>query len=402
MRAAVVHKPVEDSAAGPGPGHCGSMNSLRGQLSVTDAEGVISLVPHMLGFHPRDSLVVLIMCNSALEATLRVDLPAPDIGLASSRRLARHLVDYLRAVPEANGACLVLYSEPGADPGKGLPYRAFVDVVATELRRNGCRVVDAWVVGSERWWSCFCSEPACCPSEGRPLETVVLSDANLGMVVRGSSPLAVLWDGTTSMEWPGVEAVRAVVDAQLAAGSGWRDTIRGLERWCLALDQEPDDLLGRLRENPADTGALLAALQMQMVRDALPFAAGGSTEGARNALVGQLRQAGTGDQLRELGEFMLGHSERAPHWSTLERLWTVGRGVLPAARGKDRCALLCILAWIEWAKGHSSGAHALITTCRAEDPQYRLAALLDEFLARGRLPRWATRRDTAWTQGIEA
>ncbi|WP_372697853.1 DUF4192 domain-containing protein [Arthrobacter sp. JSM 101049] len=378
------------------------MNSSQGQLSVTDAEGVISLVPHMLGFHPRESLVVLIMRDASLEATLRVDLPAPDIGLASSRRLARHLVDYMRAAPEANGACLVLYSEPAPRPGAGLPYQGFVDVVATQLQRSGYRIPDAWAVGSERWWSYFCSEAACCPAEGRPLESVALSEANLGMVVRGSSPLADLWDGTTSADWPGVEAVRSVVDAQEASGTGWRETIRGLERWCLALDQDPEDLLSRLRANPADTGALLAALHVQMVRDALPFAAGASTEGARSALVGQLRHAGSGAQLRDLGEFMLGNSDRAPHWTTLERLWTVGRGVLPAARGTDRCALLCILAWIEWAKGHSSGAHALITTCRTEDPDYRLASLLDAFLARGRLPRWATQRETAWTQGIEA
>jgi len=374
------------------------MDSSQGQLSVTNAEGVISLVPHMLGFHPRDSLVVLIMRDCALEATLRVDLPTPDVAPATSRRLARHVVDYMRAVPEADGACLVLYSEPGAHPGEGLPYQDFIEVVATQLQRSGYRIADAWVVGSERWWSYFCSESACCPPGGRPLESVALSEANLGMVVRGSSPLAELWDGNTSTEWPGVEAVRAVVEAQAAAGSGWRDTIRGLERWCLALDQDPEDLLHRLRANPADTGALLAALQVQIVRDALPFAAGASTEEARNALVGQLRHAGSAAQLRELGEFMLGTSDRAPHWTTLERLWTVGRGVLPAARGTDRCALLCILAWIEWAKGHSSGAHALITTCRTEDPHYRLASLLDAFLARGRLPRWATKRETAWTQ----
>ncbi|WP_417219000.1 DUF4192 domain-containing protein [Arthrobacter sp.] len=377
------------------------MDSTQGQLSVTDAEGVISLVPHMLGFHPRESLVVLIMQDKALEATLRIDLPQSDLGLPATRRLARQLVDYLRAAPEADGACLVVYSERVRTPDE-LPLQEFVDVVTTQFQRCGYRIPDAWLVGCQRWWSYFCTDLSCCPVEGRPLEAVYLSDAHLRMVVEGSSPLAELWDGTDNRTWPGVNAVREVVGAQRGAGDGWKETIRGLERWCSALDQDPDELLERLRANPADAGALLAVLAENLVRDALPFAAGASSAEARRALVGQLREGGSTGQLNELGEFMLGHADRAPHWDALERLWILGRGLLPAARGIDRCALLCILGWIEWAKGHSSGAHALISTCRLEDPQYRLAVLLDAFLARGRLPRWATNRETAWRGGLGA
>lgn len=374
----------------------GGMNSPQGQLSVTDAEGVISLVPHMLGFHPRESLVVLIMQGNALEATLRIDLPGSGLGLPSTRRLARHLVDYMRAAPDADGACLVVYSEQERT-AESLPCQGFIDVVATQLQRCGYRIHDAWLVGCQRWWSYFCTDTACCPGDGRPLDEVVLSDANLRMVLEGSSPVPEPWDGSTDGAWPAVEAVREVVDAQREAGDGWKGIIRGLERWCAALDQEPRELLSRLRSNPADAGALLAALGEHMVRDALPFAAGASSTAARKALVGQLREGGTRVQLRDLGEFMLGHSDRAPHWRTLERLWDLGRGLLPAAQGADRCALLCILAWIEWSKGHSSGAHALIATCRAEEPEYRLARLLDAFWSRGQLPRWATRRETAWS-----
>ncbi|MGO2002670.1 MULTISPECIES: DUF4192 domain-containing protein [Micrococcaceae] len=377
------------------------MNSSPGQLSVSDAEGVISLVPHLLGFHPRESLVVLIMREKALEATLRVDLPAPGTGLMGARRFTRQLVDYLRAAPEADGACLVLYSELAHAEGHLLPYRDFTDAVTSQLQRCGYQVPDAWLVGCGRWWSYFCGGPTCCPTSGRPIESVLLSEAHLNMVLRGSSPMAEPWDGTGAETWPGVEAVREVVDEHQRAGGGWRESIRGLERWCAALDQEPQELVTKLRSNPSDTGALLASLRTDLVRDALPFAAGSSGAGARSALVGRLRNADANAELRELGEFMLGNSDQAPHWGTLEKLWEVGRGILPAARGRDRCALLCILGWVEWAKGHSSGAHALIATCRSEAPEYRLAALLGAFLARGRLPRWATNRETAWAGSLE-
>lgn len=233
------------------------------------------------------------------------------------------------------------------------------------------------------------------------MDSVLLSEAHLNMVLRGSSPVAEPWDGTVAETWPAVAAVREVVEEYLQAGGGWRESIRGLERWCAALDQEPSRLLNDLRANPADTGALLASLGRDLVRDALPFAAGISGSAARSALVGRLRAADANADLRELGEFMLGNSDQAPHWPTLERLWDLGRGILPAARGRDRCALLCILGWIEWAKGHSSGAHALIGTCQSEAPNYRLAALLGAFLSRGRLPRWATNRETAWAGCLE-
>ncbi|MDN5886606.1 MAG: DUF4192 domain-containing protein [Arthrobacter sp.] len=378
------------------------MNSSPGQLSVSDAEGVISLVPHLLGFHPRESLVVLIMRDKALEATLRVDLPAPGPGMMAARAFTRQLADYLRAAPEADGACLVVYSELAHADGKMLPYRDFTDVVATQLQRRGYRIPDAWLVGCGRWWSYFCAEPDCCPTSGRPIESVLLSETHLDMVLRGSSPVSQPWDGTGTASWPGLEAVREVVEEHRSAGGGWRESLRGLERWCAALDQEPRGLVAELKSNPSDTGALLASLGTDLVRDALPFAAGSSGTAARNALVGRLRNARANVELRELGEFMLGNSDQAPHWEGLEHLWEVGRGILPAARGRDRWALLCILGWVEWAKGHSSGAHALIATCRSEEPDYRLAALLDAFLSRGRLPRWATNRETAWAGCLEA
>jgi hypothetical protein len=375
------------------------MSTPIGQLAVTDAEGLVSLVPHLLGFHPRDSLVVLIMEGTTLAATLRVDLPAKDPGTAGTRPFARHLAGYISAARKANAVFLLVYTEapwPGTGDGEP-PLARFVGELSAALGGYGYDVPDVLLIGGGSWRSLFCGDAACCPPAGHALADVLLSETNLRMVLEGSSPREAVWDGTTGERWPAAAAVRETVQSLASESASVWNTARAFERWCLALEQEPGALLAALRENPADTGALLAGLRDSAIRDALPYAAGVSARAARDALAGRMTRSQRGGPPVELGAFMLGVMRGAPDWDRIQRLWTLCRGLLPAAEGDCRAALLCILAWIEWAKGHSSAAHALVQTCRGESPEYRLARLLDEFLQHGRLPHWASRRETAWT-----
>jgi len=73
--------------ASPEPGVPGAESMFtvdRGQsraVEVTSASQVIGLVPYLLGFHPEDSLVVLVLTGpqgSSLKSTLRVSLGKPD------------------------------------------------------------------------------------------------------------------------------------------------------------------------------------------------------------------------------------------------------------------------------------------------------------------------------------
>ena len=375
------------------------MDTSTNQLSVADAEGVLALVPHMLGFHPEHSLVLLITSGSKLVAALRVDLPPGGASPFEERAHAVRVGEYLEDMQEATGAFLVTYSASPASRLAGRtrsPHRRVVKTVAEELGARSVAVPDAWHVGPDGWRSHYCTDESCCPEQGHPLESIWLSDANLELQFAGSAPGSRLWDGTPSSPWPAAATVRDMVGSILGGVLGAPDATGFLRRWCEAIEREPADALARLRSEPLETGILLAGLHDYSVRDVLPFAAATATADGI-AVAGEL-DAG-GEAPRQLAEVLLGSAESAPDWDRLDRLWNIGAELVAAADGEDRCALLCVLGWIEWARGRSSAAAALLDGCLAANPAYALAGKLKTFLDQGRLPRWARDPATAWRRG---
>ena len=59
-----------------------------GSIRLSDPSELIAAVPHLLGFHPHDSVVLLALHGRNLGLTLRTDLVAPD----QARRLAEQLL----------------------------------------------------------------------------------------------------------------------------------------------------------------------------------------------------------------------------------------------------------------------------------------------------------------------
>lgn len=373
------------------------MDTSTNLLSVADAEGVLSLVPHMLGFHPQNSMVLLVTTGVRLVATLRVDLPPEDASPAAARRHARRCGRYLDEMTEASAAFIVTYSRSRvASPDGQPPHGLLVRSVAEHLAQRSIAVPDAWHVGAGGWRSHFCTDLLCCPADGHALESIWLSDANLELQFGGSSPGLDHWDGTTSAAWPGTVAVRDMVDSITDGVLGSPEPSGFLRRWCDALELEPDQARKWLGGDPLETGILLAGLHDFSVRDVLPFAAGTTAAAGLSAVV--TLDAG-GEAPAALEEFLMGTAAAAPDWVRVDRLWDLGTSLLAAAQGEDRCALLCVLAWIEWARGRSSAAAALLDACLKGDPDYALAVGLKAFLDLGRLPGWARAPGTAWKRG---
>ncbi|TDE13445.1 DUF4192 domain-containing protein [Jiangella asiatica] len=138
---------------------------------------LLPVVPHLIGFHPRRSLVVLCLAGTPARCgqVFRFDLPPrrrqPTFVAGVVQRL-----EHLR--PEA--VVLVCYDDSppprgavGARPREaiehaddGLPRRELVDPIVAELGNGPVAVVDALLVRDGRWWSFLCTDSACCPSEG--------------------------------------------------------------------------------------------------------------------------------------------------------------------------------------------------------------------------------------------
>jgi len=141
-------------------------------LRLSDAAGILTAVPYLIGFEPHDSLVVLALHGPRRRVglTLRVDLDGgPPSALAAE--VARHVATDLSG-SAVRAAIAVIYegrgSDDQADAAAGSSRSQLVTGLRSRLSAEGVRVLNVLHVQGGRWWSdAPCQDPACCrPTAG--------------------------------------------------------------------------------------------------------------------------------------------------------------------------------------------------------------------------------------------
>ena len=133
------------------------------RVRVGSVAGFLAVVPHLLGFHPSQSMVVVGLNprRGRIMLGFRYDLPDPP-DAAKSRDIAQHAATVLtqRRIKIAIAA--------GYGPG------TLVTPVAEALRAAllGSRITlrDLLRVQDGRYWSYACQDPRCCPPDGVPFD----------------------------------------------------------------------------------------------------------------------------------------------------------------------------------------------------------------------------------------
>ena len=115
-------------------------------VRAADAAQFLSLVPHLLGFVPSRSLVVVPMCRGRSLGAMRVDLPADPAGAASDA-VAATVVGMACRIADADGAMVVVYTD-AAVTGI-LPHRALVQSLCDRADACGLPIADALVVAAD-------------------------------------------------------------------------------------------------------------------------------------------------------------------------------------------------------------------------------------------------------------
>jgi Domain of unknown function (DUF4192) len=320
---------------------------------------LVELVPYLLGFHPRDSLVVVALhgWRRRIGTTVRVDRAE----FRSSAELPSTLGRYLRA-DGADEALAVVYG-PGRDDGGGdrtragprgnLPDRALVRSLAAGLAESEVFLVDALYVAGGRWWSYACEDPGCCPPAGRSLPSaagrtspVVAAATYAGLVAMPDrETLARTLDQADPVAPGELDRARAAVRAERSAVAAdgpwrWRDRVR--EEFAAVV---ADVACGRaLRLADAQVARFLVLLSDEEVRDACCR----WTDGHRAAAALEL-------------------------WRYLARRAVPPYDVTPFA----------LVAWVAWHLGSGPLARMAVDRALAADPTCRLALLLEEALDRG-------------------
>lgn len=387
-------------------------------IRTREARELLALLPFQLGFHPRESAVLVCLQGGRARVGLVVradlaELAEPGHG----RRLARSLVQHLLA-DGARRAVVVLYTDEDLQAGRDDGPAAAAARTLLGAAEPHLGDVECWVVGPRGYYALGCADAGCCPSGGRPLAELESTQVGAQMVLEGVRVAArredlVVLPAVAPVARKAARRARSRWQARGdAAGAGadlhrWRRD--GLRQWHEALAgamaraaaaASAGATSGVRALTPvtfgaggpllaaAPTGRLLAALDDVLVRDAVlvSFVAGhdrlaerivageqGVAIGAALGTIldparGRRPERGRATAAREVLEHVVAHAPWAAHAPGL--------------------TLLAVLAWWE---GDGARAGVLVDRALAADADYRLAVLVDQALRAGMPPGWAAR-----------
>jgi Domain of unknown function (DUF4192) len=159
-------------------------------VRVSSVAGLLATVPHLLGFTPESSFVIVGATRAdRVQVAFRYDLPDPPDTVAAAEIVA-HAVGVL-AHHRLAVAVAVGY-------GPGRLVTPLADALRAAAPSAGLWLRDVIRVEADRYWSYLCTDPLCCPAEG------VVFDP-------GSHPVAKALTAAGRPVLPGREAVAATI-----------------------------------------------------------------------------------------------------------------------------------------------------------------------------------------------
>ncbi|HET9519016.1 MAG TPA: DUF4192 domain-containing protein [Actinoplanes sp.] len=321
-------------------------------LTVSSPADLIAAVPYLLGFHPADSLTVIAVQDGRVVFVARHDLPDPAIAPDLAEVQTRHVASIV-ARQGADAAWVV---------GHGTADRVTpaATLLGADLERLGVPVIDVLRVTDGRYFSYVCTEPACCPPEGMPIDTassVVAAAATYAgcVALPDRESLAAQVDPVTGPERAAMRAATEVAHNRMIA--------------LLAVDGA-----GAAEPAAAAIGRALLRAGRTAVRSAFRrYRAGRQLDDVEIAWLGTLLAH---VPVRDYAWERIGDDD----WQL--QLWA---DVVRRVEAVHLPAPACLLAFAAWRCGQGALAAVAVERARSQDPGYSMAVLLDEVL-RSALP----------------
>jgi hypothetical protein len=315
------------------------------RIKARDPGTIIAVVPHLLGFHPASSLVVIGVAgpHGRIRLAFRYDLPDPP-DQAQARTIAEHAAGAFSR-EHLTAAVVIGY-------GTGELVTPVTDVIRHQLPRAGIRLGDVLRVQDGRFWSYLCTEPSCCPPDGTPINpthpaSITLDELGLTAAASRDDIAAVI--APIAGDHAGQMAT-AVRDAELAHA-----------------------------DQVAAAGADAAWGQlMRVVKDAIACYRDGGT------ITDHL-------QLARIALALTAMPIRDDAWARMQprhcqdhlRLWT---GLTRHAQPRYVAAPASLLAFTAWQDGNGPLANLALDRAQDDDPGYTMAQLIRDALNAGLPP----------------
>ena len=349
-------------------------------LILTSSTGAdfLATLPTLVGYTARNSVLVVPFTGKRTIGGLRMDLPtAGDARHDAS--LTALAVASLSRLDDCDRVMLVFYVDDAFRDAKQRCETLRVSLIAG-LDAAGFGVVDAYCVAGDGWASWLDPDA---PDDGHPLSDI--TDSPLAAQADAAREGEQLTEFDADATLPAADPAFAVLlsDAVDALRYGEERSALGVYRPAIKIDpaQVVEDAMSV--EPSRVTVPALARLvvvcnqgRSLYVITHIAFGAtvarrlldtGGSEEAARR-LCGQTRQLPSRERIGQAIDLL--------------------RRAIPHLDAPDAAEPLAVLAWMSWAIGRGSVAHAHVARALALDPFNPLAATLDELLARGHLPEW--------------
>jgi Domain of unknown function (DUF4192) len=313
------------------------------RIRVSSVVGFLAVVPHLLGFHPSRSMVVvgLNAQRGRIMLGFRYDLPDPP-DAARSREIAQHAAKVLKARR--------IKTAIAAGYGPGTMVTPVAESLRAALLDAGITLRDVLRVQDGRYWSYACQDPGCCPPDGIPFD---------GPGHPAAEALAAA--GMTARPDRAALAASLAPPTGPAAESVSQATERALRRAAEFIAAPAGEADGLRRFVEAGREAVRAAIGI--------YRRGG--------------QITDRDQLAWLAVTLADLRVRDDAWARMEpkfraahqRLWT---DVVRHAREPYVPAPASLLAFVAWQSGEGALANIAIERALAADPDYSMAHLIGQ------------------------
>jgi hypothetical protein len=335
----------------PGWGGAGPQPAPRGaqpRIQVGSPDGVLAVVPHLLGFHPALSFVVIGAAGrrQQVELGFRYDLPDPPDAEAAAE-IAGHAV----AVLTERRVSTVI----GVGYGPGRLVTPVADALAAALPAR-LRLRELLRVEDGRYWSYLCGDVDCCPPEGTPFDYP-------------SHPVAAAMTVAGLAAYPD----RVALASTLAPLTG--PDAHAMDQAIERASARAQALVGQAREGGGHPLRLAINSGRAAVREAIGVYRAGERITEPDAfaalLVGLVNLA-----VRDDAWARMVPEHREAHL----RLWA---DLVRRASGPWLPAPASLLAFTAWQAGDGTLANVALDRALDADPDYSMARLLREILAAG-------------------
>ena len=363
----------------------------------------LASLPAVAGFTARNSVVVALFVGTRSYGALRIDLPARQRD-SDFRALGDAIVDLASQMPDIDGVAPVVYTDDTFASAHGIPHLELWLGIEKRIRRSGLRIVDACCVAADGWASYLDRDR---PQEGRPLALIRESSMALEAAFHAGpipdlTELSVLPPADPLVARRVADMAYDLADFRVevdAFGMPWQ-----VELDAVALGEECVDVAAADLEI-STLASIIAAADEPAGRDVMLLAMAFGREPAQAAHElnerMRARRAETGETFDEIVE----KEFETTGWEAESGMLMLGRGTRPdadrllaaisalrraAAHAPPplRAGVLCILAWMLWARGVNSAAGEMLTLAEQCDPSLTMVDALRMLLESGP-PQWA-------------